>query len=77
MSYYINKSGNLVISRKAFVRLDANCPFHADMRPCGDWCALFGEPTATSNMTTTLQLCHRTLSCPTALFKDQRDDSKE
>ncbi len=75
MTFQIDTTGTLLL-RRAFGWTLAMCPLMPE-KPCGDWCAMFGEPTVTSDMTTTLELCHRTLSCPTANFQDHRDHPKE
>ena len=47
---------------------DGDCP-----SPCGDWCALFGEPTNYTQDVVTLSLCHqKLLQFPITQFVDER-----
>ena len=75
MTFSIDSGGALLLLRKSGWHA-TTCPLMPE-KSCGDWCAIFGEPRATSDMTTTLDLCHRTLSCPTAKFQDLRQPPKE
>ena len=75
MTYNIDTGGMLLLLRKSGWNA-TTCPITQE-KSCGDWCALFGEPRTTSSMTTTLDLCHRTLTCPTPNFQDLRQPPKE
>lgn len=75
MTFMIDKAGFLQIDRKSGM-LNAMCPFiHTPISPhkCGCWCSLFGEPTRTSGLTVTLDLCHKTLCCDARNFTDLRE----
>ena len=58
----LNQEGYLLIFRDKKFKV-ALCPYQTN-RPCGDWCALFEEPTEPkfhdSDQSTTLTLCKKT-----------------
>ena len=75
----IDKDGMLNIQR-ARKFTTCRCPFKSDS-PCGDWCALFTEPTSeragfNSKMQIQIALCQKTLSCSIGDFKDERFDDE-
>ncbi len=55
MQIRINPAGDLYIQR-GMQDKRAECPWTDEVRPCGDWCALFGEPDHHG-----LVLCYATL----------------
>lgn len=65
----ITKDGMFSIERNPFEFKKMKCPFAQSYTFCGDWCALFGEPTLSQDKIT-LQLCKRTIYLDS--FEDER-----
>ena len=68
MEIKIDDYGYLLIQRLGQWK-GATCPFRQELRTCGDWCALFGEPETEHFVEdgkncseTTIDICRKTLS---------------
>ena len=70
----IDKRGKLHILRRDEMKV-VMCPYTG--LPCGDNCALFGEPEVDLNVVV-LKLCHNTYRVDARYFEDERgNDTKK
>ena len=58
MNGEIDKNGFLSIWRSFDRLVRQMCPFNTTDAVCGDWCPLFGEPTADDDGEVMLDICH-------------------